>query len=87
MPRSSISVLCLNNPFKDIMSTRFGQHLAKNFMSKVTTSKQRKRERERVIMGRSGSNNNDRMKMIMSTPNIYSLTIETDTEYQHFELI
>lgn len=80
MPKSSIYMLRLSNPFKGVMNTRFGQRLAKNIMSKLVKKgpDEQAREKEKgQFWGEAEAPNGDRVEMTMSTPNVYSLTVET----------
>lgn len=79
MPKTDIYMLRLSNPFKGIMNTRFGQNLAKSLMSKLVKKGPDAQARETQrgqFWGEAETPDGDKATMTISTPNVYSLTVE-----------
>lgn len=79
MSKPSIYILRLSNPFKGIINTRFGQDLTKNLASKFIKKGPDGQARETQrgqFWGEAEAPGGDKVEMTMSTPNVYSLTVE-----------
>ncbi len=79
MTKLGIYMLRLSNPFKGIMNTRFGQDLGKSLVSKFIKKgpDEQARETQRgQFWGEAEAPGGDKVEMTMSTPNVYSLTVE-----------
>lgn len=78
MPKISIYMMRLTNPFKGILNTRAGQNFIKNLLSKFIKKgpDEQAREGQRgQFWGEAEAPNGDKVEMTMSTPNVYSLTV------------
>ena len=79
MTKPSIYMLHVSNPFKGIMNTRFGQDLVKSLVSKFIKKgpdEQARETQQGQFWGEAEAPGGDKVEMTMSTPNVYSLTVE-----------
>lgn len=75
-----IYMMRLSNPFKGFLDSRSGQELVKSLASKLINKGPGEEARENQrgqFWGEAEAPNGDKVAMTMSTPNVYSLTVET----------
>lgn len=77
LPKASINLVRLTNPFKGLLNTKFGQRVAKSLLGSLMKQgpDARARETERgQFWGEVYAPDGNRLEMTMSTPNVYALT-------------